>query len=305
MFKFDYTIKDYEVRKENVEKYIKDNKILEKIEELTIKNTVPRKKDKDGNVLEWYVQGDQELKQLQYLVQKMYNYVLYAYDKSVFKDEKMTEKQENILKDKENGINSYHDKRRNGAKTYYKEPKWAIIDDEILKKNNEKIENFKKNNGKIIEEQEKSYQKLKFLVSNLSKELLDNSKINKKNFIDNVGNDLKVCFEAKQNVNKVYIKESNRSKHDILKDADIQYDKKTIRFILNNWNLIKATAQKRPNDYVHAIYMDFDKAINDIELTVKQNNVLMNVISGIPLSDEEKGHYTWTIEKFYKILNKN
>ena len=70
MFKFDYTIKDYEVRKENVEKYIKDNKILEKIEELTIKNTVPRKKDKDGNVLEWYVQGDQELKQLQYLVQK-------------------------------------------------------------------------------------------------------------------------------------------------------------------------------------------------------------------------------------------
>lgn len=305
MFKFDYTIKDYKVRKENVEKYIKDNKILEKINDLTIKNTVPRKKDKDGNVLEWYVQGDKELKELQYLVQKMYNYVLYAYDKSVFKEEKMTERQENILKDKENGINSYHDKRRNGAKTYYKEPKWAIIDDEILKKNNEKIENFNKNNGKIIEEQEKSYQKLKFLVSNLSKELLDNSKINKKNFIDNVGNDLKVCFEAKQNVNKVYIKESNRSKHDILKDADIQYDKKTIRFILNNWNLIKATAQKHPNDYVHAIYMDFDKAINDIELTVKQNNVLMNVISGIPLSDEEKGHYTWTIEKFYKILNKN
>ena len=305
MFKFDYTIKDYEVRKENVEKYIKDNKILEKIEELTIKNTVPRKKDKDGNVLEWYVQGDQELKQLQYLIQKMYNYVLYAYDKSVFKDEKMTEKQENILKDKENGINSYHDKRRTGAKTYYKEPKWAVIDDEILQKNNKKVENFNKNNGKIIEEQEKNYQKLKFLVSNLSRELLDKSGINKKSFIDNVGNDLKICSEAKENINKVYIKEGNRSRHDMLKDVDIQYDKKMIRFVLNNWNLIKVAAQKHPNDYIHAIYMDFDKALNDIELTVKQNNVLINVTSGIPLSDEEKGHYTWIIEKFYKILNKN
>ena len=119
-FNFNYQIKDWEQRKKLVDEYIINNKILEKIEELTIKNTVPRKKDKDGNALEWYVQGDQELKQLQYLVQKMYNYVLYAYDKSVFKDEKMTEKQENILKDKENGINSYHDKRTTGAKTYYK-----------------------------------------------------------------------------------------------------------------------------------------------------------------------------------------
>ena len=303
MFKFDYTIKDYEVRKENVEKYIKDNKILEKIEELTIKNTVPRKKDKNGNVLEWYTQGDQELKQLQYLVQKMYNYVLYSYDKSVFKDEKMTERQENILKDKENGINSYHDKRRNGAKTYYKEPKWAIIDDEILKKNNEKIENFNKNNGKIIEEQEKSYQKLKFLVSNLSKELLDNSKINKKNFIDNVGNDLKVCSEAKENINKVYIKEGNRSRHDILKDVDIQYDKKMIRFVLNNWKSIEVAAQKHPNNYIHDIYMDFDKAIDEIELTVKQNEVLKNILYNIKITEKESSSFNNIIEKIYKKLN--
>ena len=279
MFKFDYTIKDYKVRKENVEKYIKDNKILEKIEELTIKNTVPRKKDKDGNVLEWYVQGDQELKQLQYLVQKMYNYVLYAYDKSVFKDEKMTEKQENILKDKENGINSYHDKRRTGAKTYYKEPKWAIIDDEILQKNNEKVENFNKNNGKIIEEQEKNYQKLKFLVSNLSRELLDKSGFNKKEFIKNINSDIKTCSEAKENVNMVYIKEGNRMRHDILKDVNIKYDKKTIRIILKNWNIIKEYATNNPNSYIHAIYMDFDDAMNKIELTNYQFSVLNKIIN--------------------------
>ena len=303
-FDFNYQIKDWEQRKKLVDEYIINNKILEKIEELTIKNTVPRKKDKDGNVLEWYVQSDKELKELQYLVQKMYNYVLYAYDKSVFKDEKMTEKQENILKDKENGIKSYQDYRKRGAKTYYKEPKWAVIDDEILKKNNEKVENFNKNNGKIIEEQEKNYQKLKFLVSNLSRELLDKSGINKKSFIDNVGNDLKICSEAKENINRVYIKEGNRSRHDMLKDVDIQYDKKMIRFVLNNWNLIKVSAQKHPNDYIHAIYMDFDKVIDEIELTVKQNNVLINVMSCIPLSKGEYSSFDMIIEKFYKILNK-
>ena len=81
MFDFNYDIKCWIIRKYNVEKFIEDNKILEKINELTIENTVPRKIDKDGNVLEWYVRGDEELRQLQFLVQKLYNYILYAYDK--------------------------------------------------------------------------------------------------------------------------------------------------------------------------------------------------------------------------------
>ena len=301
-FDFNYQISDWQQRKELVDKYIADNKILEQIEELTIENTVPRKIDKDGNVLEWHVQGDIRLRELQYLVQKMYNYLLYAYDKELFKDEKMTEKQENILKDKENGINSYHDNRRTGAKTYYKEPKWAVVDDKILQKNQQRVNNFYESNGKIIAEQEQSYQKLKFIVSNLSRELLDNSKINKKNFIDNIGNDLKMCAEAKENINRVYIKEGNRPRHDMLKDVDLQYNKRTIRFVLKNWNLIKATAQKHPNDYIHAIYMDFEKAINEVKLTPKQDYVLQNVLDGIVLDDSEKGHFNFIIEKILKKL---
>ena len=72
--------------------------------------------------------------------------------------------------------------------------------------------------------------------------------------------------------------------------------------LANNWNLIKTTAQKHPNDYIHAIYMDFDKALNNVELTVKQNNVLINVMSGIPLIDGERGHLDKIIEKIYKIM---
>ena len=171
-----------------------------------------------------------------------------------------------------------------------------------MKKNNEKVENFNKNNGKIIEEQQKNSQKLKFLVSNLSRDLLDKSGINKKSFIDNVGIDLKICSEAKENINKVYIKEGNRSRHDMLKDTDIQYDKKMIRFILNNWNLIKTTAQKHPNDYIHAIYMDFDKVINEVELTYKQSLILYKILNNEIINKKEQGNYECLIEKIYKKI---
>lgn len=300
-FDFNYQISDWKKRKELVEKYIADNKILEQIQELTIQNTVPRKIDKDGNVLEWHVQGDIRLRELQYLVQKMYNYLLYAYDKKSFKDGKMTEKQENILKDKENGIESYHDNRRTGAKTYYKEPKWAVVDDKILQKNQQRVNSFYESNGKIIAEQEQSYQKLKFIVSNLNRELLDNSKINKKNFIENVGNDLKMCIEAKENINKVYIKEGNRSRHDILKDVDLQYDKRTIMAVLKNWNLIKTAAQKHPNDYIHAIYMDFEKAMNEVKLTFRQSQILYALVNGENITSYNRD-IDFICEKFRKIL---
>ena len=65
MFIFDYTIKDWKERKDIVDKYIKENKLVEKIEELVVQNTVPKKVDKNGNVSEWYVQGNSELRELE------------------------------------------------------------------------------------------------------------------------------------------------------------------------------------------------------------------------------------------------
>ena len=76
MFIFDYTIKDWKERKDIVDKYIKENKLVEKIEELVVQNTVPKKVDKNGNVSEWYVQGNSELRELELLLNKMYNYIL-------------------------------------------------------------------------------------------------------------------------------------------------------------------------------------------------------------------------------------
>ena len=140
MFIFDYTIKDWKERKDIVDKYIKENKLIEKIEELVVQNTVPKKIDKNGKVSEWYVQGNSELRELELLLNKMYNYILYAIDKSYLTEQKETERQLKALFDNEQGIKSYVDERKRGK--YYKEPKWTIIDEGIIKKNQQKRDKF-------------------------------------------------------------------------------------------------------------------------------------------------------------------
>ena len=304
MFDFNYDIKCWIIRKYNVEKFIEDNQILDKINKLTIENTVPRKIDKDGNVLEWYVRGDEELRQLQFLVQKLYNYVLYAYDKDVLKKKDMTKEQKKALEDNENGIKSYIREEKRGKKTYYKEPKWAIIDDEKIKKNQQKQENFNKNTGKIIEEQVKNYEKLKEEVKNMDKKQLEIMKINKQDMMSDICYDLKVCTNAKESVNRVYISEGMRSRHDILSDCNIEYNKKNIKIILNNWNNVVSSAKNKPFSYIHAIYMDFDMAMKKVKLTQRQKEVLYMMIN----KEDTTGYnrdIDFICEKFKKILNKN
>ena len=305
MFDFNYDIKCWIIRKYNVEKFIEDNKILEKINELTIENTVPRKIDKDGNVLEWYVRGDEELRQLQFLVQKLYNYVLYAYDKDVLKKKDMTKEQKKALEDNENGIKSYIREEKRGKKTYYKEPKWAIIDDEKIKKNQQKQENFNKSTGKIIDEQVKNYEKFKEEVKNMDKKQLEIMKINKQDMMSDICYDLKVCTNAKESVNRIYISEGMRSRHDILSDCNIEYNKKNIKIILNNWNNVVSLAKNKPFSYIHAIYMDFDIAIRKIKLTQNQKEILYKILNGESMTSKDTMTFDRISDKIYKILNKN
>ena len=305
MFDFNYDIKCWIIRKYNVEKFIEDNKILEKINELTIENTVPRKIDKDGNVLEWYVRGDEELRQLQFLVQKLYNYVLYAYDKDVLKKKDMTKEQKKALEDNENGIKSYIRDEKRGKKTYYKKPKWAIIDDEKIKKNKQKQENFNKNTGKIIDEQVKNYEKFKEEVKNMDKKQLEIMKINKQDMMSDICYDLKVCTNAKESVNRVYISEGMRSRHDILSDCDIEYNKKNIKIILNNWSSVVSLSKNKPFSYIHTIYMDFDIAIRKIKLTQNQKEILYKILNGESMTSKDTMTFDRISDKIYKILNKN
>ena len=301
MFIFDYTIKDWKERKDIVDKYIKENKLVEKIEELVVQNTVPKKVDKNGNVSEWYVQGNSELRELELLLNKMYNYILYAIDKSYLTEQKETERQLKALFDNEQGIKSHIDERKRGK--YYKEPKWTIIDEDIIKKNQQKRDNFNNDLGKVINSQITEYEKLKEIVSKMSNETLSGMNLKRINIITDLCYDIKICNNCKESLNAVYVEEGIRSKHDKLSDVDIPYNKKVIRNVLSNWNNLQVMAESNPSHYIHAIYMDLGNALNDLNLTAKQCEILYKVMNNEPLLNNEKSNYSFIVDKIYKKLN--
>lgn len=301
MFIFDYTIKDWKERKDIVDKYIKENKLVEKIDELVVQNTVPKKIDKNGNVSEWYVQGNSELRELELLLNKMYNYILYAIDKSYLTEQKETERQLKALFDNEQGIKSYVDERKRGK--YYKEPKWTIIDEDIIKKNQQKRDNFNNDLGKVINSQITEYEKLKEIVSKMSNETLSKMNLKRINIITDLCYDIKICNNCKESLNAVYVEEGIRSKHDKLSDVDIPYNKKVIRNVLSNWNNLQVMAESNPSHYIHAIYMDFGNALNDLNLTAKQCEILYKVMNNEPLLNNEKSNYSFIVDKINKNLN--
>lgn len=301
MFIFDYTIKDWKERKDIVDKYIKENKLVEKIEELVVQNTVPKKVDKNGKVSEWYVQGNSELRELELLLNKMYNYILYAIDKSYLTEQKETEQQLKALFDNEQGIKSHIDERKRGK--YYKEPKWAVIDEDVIMKNQQKRNKFDDDLGKIINSQITEYEKLKEIVTKMSNETLSGMNLKRINIITDLCYDIKICNNCKESLNAVYVEEGIRSKHDKLSDVDVPYNKKVIRSVLSNWNNLQVMAESNPSHYIHAIYMDFENALVDIDLTLKQCEILYKVMNNEPLLNNEKSNYSFIVDKIHKKLN--
>lgn len=301
MFIFNYDIKDWKKRKEIVDKYIEENKLVEQIEELVTQNTVPKKVDKNGNVSEWYVQGNSELRKLELLLNKMYNYILYAIDKSYLTEQKETERQLKALFDNEQGIKSHIDERKRGK--YYKEPKWTIIDEGIIKKNQQKRDKFNDDLGKVIDSQIIEYEKLKEIVSKMSNETLSEMNLKRINIITDLCYDIKICNNCKESLNAVHIEEGIRSKHDKLSDVDIPYNKKVIRNVLSNWNNLQVMAESNPSHYIHAIYMDFGNALKGLNLTAKQCEILYKVMNNEPLLNNEKSNYSFIVDKIYKKIN--
>ena len=300
-FDFNYQISDWKQRKELVEKYIADNKILEQIEELIIENTVPDLFDKKtGEPIRYHQLRDSRLTELNRLVIRLYDYILYAYDKQLVKPKQETKEQKQALINNQQGIKSFIDKRKRGK--HKEEPKWAIIDENIIQHNKDKLNRFDKDTGIIIYKQIIAYQDLKYEVASMNRRELDKKKLIRLNLITDLCQDVKICEECCDSVNKVYITEGIRSNHDTLSDINIKYNRKIIRTVLNNWIDICNEANKNPTHIIHDIKMDFEKALSEITLTSKQEYVLRNVLDGIVLDDNEKGHFNFIIEKILKKL---
>ena len=299
-FDFNYQISDWQQRKKLVDKYIEDNKILDQIEELTIENTVPDLFDKKtGEPIRYHQLRDSRLTELNRLMIRLYDYILYAYDKEIMKDQKIKEKQRQALENNAQGIKSFIRQKRGRC---YKEQKWAMIDENIITHNQDKLNRFNNDLGNVIDEQIQIYEKLKDEVTTMNKDILDKHKIRRMDLISDICYDIKFCKDCRDSLNRVYIAEGIRSNHDKLSDVDIQYNRKIIRIVLNNWTEICNEANKHPTNIIHDIKMDFEKALDEITLTPKQEYVLRNVLDGIILDDNEKGHFNFIIEKILKKL---
>ena len=302
-FDFNYQISDWKQRKELVEKYIADNKILEQIEELTIENTVPDLFDKKtGEPIRYHQLRDSRLTELNRLMIRLYDYILYAYDKEIDKQEKknklMTSTEYKIMCDGEQGIKSYLVPRK---RKIYKEPKWAMINHDVIEHNQNKINRFNNDLGIVIDEQIQVYEKLKDNVTTMNKDILDKNKIRKMDMISNICYDINTCEECMKSLNRVCISEGIRSNHDRLSDINIVYDNKTIKTVLSNWYDIVSDAQKNPSHYIHAIYVDFTVASKKVKLTPRQKEVLYMMIN----REDTTGHFRdieCICEKFKKFL---
>ena len=300
-FDFNYQISDWKQRKELVEKYIADNKILEQIEELIIENTVPDLFDKKtGEPIRYHQLRDSRLTELNRLMIRLYDYILYAYDKEIMKDQKIKEKQRQALEDNAQGIKSFIRPKRG---RYYKEPKWAIIDNNIITYNQDKLNRFNNNLGVIIDEQIQVYEKLKDEVTTMNKDILDKHKIRKIDLISDICYDIKICQDCRDSLNRVYIAEGIRSNHDKLSDVAIVYNKKFIKTILTNWIDVIYEARKNPSHYIHSIYMDFDIALKKVKLTTIQKEVLYKILNGESITSKDSVSFDHVADKLLKILN--
>lgn len=302
-FDFNYQISDWQQRKELVDKYIADNKILEQIEELTIENTVPDLFDKKtGKPIRYHQLRDSRLTEINRLMIRLYDYILYAYDKEINKQEKknklMTSTEYKIMCDGEQGIKSYLVPRK---RKIYKESKWAMINHDVIEHNQNKINRFNNDLGIVIDEQIQVYEKLKDDVATMNKDILDKNKIRKMDMISNICYDINTCEECRNSLNRVYIAEGIRSNHDRLSDIDIIYDNKTIKTVLSNWYDIVSEAHKNPSHYIHAIYMDFAIASKKVKLTQRQKEVLYMMINNENTTSYNRD-IDYICEKFKKVL---
>ena len=200
----------------------------------------------------------------------------------------------NLLIDNLFMINSYHDNRKRGAKTYYKEPKWAIIDDN------------KKNINDKRKQKQLSY--MNDTINNLKnfKSKLENKRDNYRvaitqseiNHIINYSkNDCNIRQKTEQKYNDHYI-------FDKLKNDDVEYTKDNIKIILKNWKQIECMSELNPYKTIECIKMDFENAFKKIKLTNKQLITLNILINGESITGLDRD-IDYLCRKFYIFLNKN
>lgn len=304
-FKFDYKEKEWEKRKELVEEYEAEHTMIYDIHELKIKNT-KEIKDKNGDVIGYKLESCQELKSLFNELIRMYDYIVYAKDKSIKKYERenntLDKKHTKLIIDNEQGIKSYYSPKRGND---YKEVNYYDGETNHRKYVLNNLKRYAENRELIdvITQQQADYRLLIDKTKAKDSQWFNERYLRKQNTLTSIYNDIRDCERGIENISKVNVKEGIRMKHDVLKDVNIEYDEKVIKCVLKNWNEMKEQSYQKVGSTLHTIYMDIDKALNKTTLTNHQIKVLNKTFNKEPLNDSEQHLLNKVAKKISKTLN--
>jgi hypothetical protein len=250
-FEFDYTIDDYKERLNRVSQYVNEL-TMEEYEELQSKTEY---------------------------VEKIGEYVLFAYDKEIKKQrDSLTPAQHRVLKGKAKGINTNVDNRR--QRTKYKQEKIPMSEENV-----ERIWKCK-DDIELILNQIKVYKKM-----------LENPNLNSKQK-ETIYQDIADCKKGLE-ICEVRSQDNVNFSYDRLKDSFQTYTADIVKASLRSYVDLKAA---EPYTVAHCMYMDLERAMSKCDFTPNQRIALTDYMNGISKDVIQTNDLEFAIKKILKKL---
>ena len=216
-------------------------------------------------------------------------------------------KKDNQFPDEDKGqldqhhLNVLADHQFKGIKTHVKdcyvrkEPRYAMVNDEILAINEQRKEKFLNDNGKILEKQLESYHQLSRNIRSTKEGMY---------LLRDLDEDRKILSQVRALLdNPVQTSSYMTSRVDIFSIVDIDYkNKKFIREILKNWGRLETAKYRHYGSYLFDVIIDVENAMSIIRLTNRQRECLERLIRGQEITDYKKDLDS-IVNKLYVQLN--
>lgn len=176
-----------------------------------------------------------------------------------------------------------------------KEPRYAMVDDEILAINERRKEKFLNDNGKILEKQLESYHQLSREIRSTKEGMY---------LLRDLDEDRKIISQVRALLdNPVQTSSYMISRVDVFSIVDVDYkNKKFIREILKNWGKLETAKYRHYGSYLFDVIIDVENAMSMIRLTNRQRECLERLIRGQEITDYKKDLDS-IVNKLYVQLN--
>lgn len=201
----------------------------------------------------------------------------------------------------QNHLNVLADHQFKGIKTHVKdcyirkEPRYAMVDDEVLAINERRKEKFLNDNGKILDKQLESYHQLSRNIRSTKEGMY---------LLRDLDEDRKILSQVQALLdNPVQVGTYMTPRVDTFSIIDIDYkNKKFIREILKNWGKLETAKYRHYGSYLFDVIIDVENAMSKAKITNRQRECLDRLIKGQEITDYKRDLDS-IVEKLYVELN--